>query len=158
MSRIYSIAPTAKPRMSRADAWKQRPCVLRYRAFCDEARLRMGPLDMEGARVVFFMPMPKSWSKKKRAEMKGQPHRQAPDLSNLIKALEDALYVGKNCKAKGVRPEFQRDDSTIGGYASLRKVWDERAAILIETRKPKQVVDLFPEGTRSPTPFDGLAA
>jgi hypothetical protein len=27
-------------RMTRADKWKQRPAVMRYRAFCDEVRLK----------------------------------------------------------------------------------------------------------------------
>lgn len=35
--------------------------------------------------------MPQSWSKKKRAAMDGRPHTQVPDLSNLVKAIEDAL-------------------------------------------------------------------
>ncbi|MBC8923069.1 RusA family crossover junction endodeoxyribonuclease, partial [Escherichia coli] len=35
----YSITPLGKPRMTRADKWKQRPPVLRYRVFCDEVRL-----------------------------------------------------------------------------------------------------------------------
>jgi hypothetical protein len=29
-----------KPRKTRADKWKQREVVMRYRAFCDEARLK----------------------------------------------------------------------------------------------------------------------
>jgi len=35
--------------------------------------------------------MPKSWSKKKKAEMLGQPHQQKPDIDNLLKALMDAV-------------------------------------------------------------------
>lgn len=38
--KIYDITPIGKPRMTRADKWKKRPAVMRYRAFCDEARLR----------------------------------------------------------------------------------------------------------------------
>ena len=33
--KIYDITPIGKPRMTRADKWKQRPAVMRYRAFCD---------------------------------------------------------------------------------------------------------------------------
>lgn len=32
--KIYDITPIGKPRMTRADKWKQRPAVMRYRAFC----------------------------------------------------------------------------------------------------------------------------
>jgi Holliday junction resolvase RusA-like endonuclease len=37
------------------------------------------------------MPMPKSWSLKKKEVMNNKPHRQRPDLDNLLKALFDAL-------------------------------------------------------------------
>lgn len=88
------ITPVAKPRMTQRDKWKQRPCVLRYRAFCDEMRYRMKPNDfpVAGAHVVFIMPMPKSWSKKKKEHMIMQPHQQKPDIDNLQKALLDALF------------------------------------------------------------------
>ena len=33
--------------------------------------------------VSFIMPMPKSWSKKKRAAMDGKPHTARPDIDNL---------------------------------------------------------------------------
>lgn len=88
----YPIIPVAKPRMTRADKWKLRPAVLRYRAFCDEVRLRGIQVQESGTELKFCIPMPKSWSKKKRAEMVGTPHRQTPDLDNLIKAILDALY------------------------------------------------------------------
>jgi Holliday junction resolvase RusA-like endonuclease len=61
--------------------------------------------------------MPKSWSKKKRERMDGQPHRQRPDLSNLIKALEDSLY---------------EDDSKIWQYRGLEKRWGETGQIIIQ--------------------------
>lgn len=73
----YSIVPMGKPRMTRADKWKQRPEVLRYRAFCDEVRLRGVSMPDAGSHVTFVLPMPPSWSKKKRAELNGKPHHQA---------------------------------------------------------------------------------
>ncbi|MBL4759389.1 MAG: RusA family crossover junction endodeoxyribonuclease [Mariprofundaceae bacterium] len=36
--------------------------------------------------------MPKSWSKKKRLDMFGEPHMQRPDLDNYCKAILDAIY------------------------------------------------------------------
>lgn len=38
----------------------------------------------------FFLPMPKSWSKKKRNSLCFQPHVQTPDTSNFHKAMEDS--------------------------------------------------------------------
>lgn len=37
------------------------------------------------------MPMPKSWSAKKRELMDGMPHQQRPDVDNILKSLMDAL-------------------------------------------------------------------
>lgn len=39
----------------------------------------------------FIMPIPQSWSKKKKAEMAGKPHGSKPDSDNLIKGLFDAV-------------------------------------------------------------------
>ena len=47
-----------------------------------------GPLKMS---VVFIMPIPKSWSKKKREASIGQPHICKPDTDNLLKSVLDAL-------------------------------------------------------------------
>ena len=41
--------------------------------------------------VEFVIPMPKSWSTRQKSLMNGKPHKQTPDLSNLLKSLEDAL-------------------------------------------------------------------
>jgi Holliday junction resolvase RusA-like endonuclease len=46
-----------------------------------------------GAHVIFHLPMPSSWSRKKRDELRGQAHQQNPDADNLFKALGDALYA-----------------------------------------------------------------
>lgn len=89
---IAHIEPNTKPRMTRADKWKQRPCVVQYRNFCDNLRKKAGDFKLSGSyRIVFFISMPKSWSKKKRDLMRGQPHQETPDLDNLLKAVNDAL-------------------------------------------------------------------
>lgn len=89
------ITPVAKPRMTRRDQWAERPAVVRYRLYCDAlrgyARREGFELPDAGAHLVFHIPMPPSWSKKKRAAMDGQPHKQRPDVDNLVKAVLDAL-------------------------------------------------------------------
>lgn len=87
----YPIVPTAKPRMTQRDRWKKRPSVLKYFAFKDECRARNVQLPEVGIRVIYGVPMPKSWSKKKKEEMDWKPHQQTPDLDNLNKALCDAV-------------------------------------------------------------------
>jgi Holliday junction resolvase RusA-like endonuclease len=62
--------------------------------------------------MQFDIPMPKSWSKKKRAEMLNKPHTQKPDLDNLLKLVEDAL--------NGVVWE---DDAQIASYGFVAKYW-----------------------------------
>ena len=67
--------------------------MLRYRAFCDEVRLKNVVMPEQGGHITFVVPMPKSWSQKKRVTMNGQAHQQKPDADNMIKALMDALYA-----------------------------------------------------------------
>ena len=79
--------------MTQSDKWKKRKCVLEYRAFADEMRLRVPRgTDLNNHAILFTMPMPKSWSKKKKAEMDFKPHKSRPDIDNLLKAVFDALY------------------------------------------------------------------
>lgn len=41
--------------------------------------------------VTFYMPIPKSASKKKKKELPGRPHTKKIDLSNCIKMVEDTF-------------------------------------------------------------------
>ncbi len=115
MMKVYNINPTGKPRMTRADKWKKRPEVLRYRAFCDHVRLLGVVLPEAGAHVTFILPMPPSWSKKKRLQHDGQPHQAKPDCDNMLKALMDAIYV---------------DDAHVWD-CRVTKIWGETGQIII---------------------------
>ena len=64
---------------------------MRYRAFCDECRLKMKGVDLDNSRIIFHVAMPKSWSINKKVKMNTRPHRSRPDLDNYAKALFDAL-------------------------------------------------------------------
>jgi Holliday junction resolvase RusA-like endonuclease len=64
---------------------------MRYRAFADECRLQGMKIESR-QKVTFFIPMPKSWGKKKREEMECKPHQQTPDVDNLLKAVLDATH------------------------------------------------------------------
>ena len=88
---MYHITPCPAPRMTRADKWKRRPCVVRYFDFRDQVRAARITLT-DTPTLLFHLPMPKSWSKKRRREMVGQPHASRPDLDNLIKAIADAVF------------------------------------------------------------------
>ena len=98
----YSITPTPKPRMTQRDKWKKRPATLKYFAFKDECRLKGVYLPKCGAHITFVIPMPKSWSKKKKESQNNSAHQQRPDVDNLLKALMDAVY-GEDCGVYDVR-------------------------------------------------------
>jgi Holliday junction resolvase RusA-like endonuclease len=114
----YNITPIPKPRQTRRDKWLNppRPSVARYRAFANECKRLRVEVPAEGANIAFIMPMPKSWSKKKKEEMDRQPHTQRPDLSNLLKSLEDAVYG---------------EDSHIWHYKTVMKIWGRKGKIII---------------------------
>ena len=91
MEKSYLIKPVPAPRMTRSDRWKKRDCVMRYFAFRDEVK-RLEIIVENGDTITFHVPMPKSWTNKKRAKMLHMPHQQRPDVDNLCKALLDSIF------------------------------------------------------------------
>lgn len=92
--------PVSQPRQVRSDKWKPRECVKRYRAWRDLARLcapKTLPAHPSKFEVLAYLPIPGSWSEKKRLAAKGQAHRAKPDADNIIKAAIDALYAQDSC-------------------------------------------------------------
>lgn len=79
-----------KPRMTQRDRWKKRPCVLRYRAMCDELRLSGLKLPSRFL-LIAFLPMPASWPATRKRACDGQPHLNKPDADNISKGCMDAL-------------------------------------------------------------------
>lgn len=75
--------------------------------------------------IVFYMPIPQSWSKKKQREAAGQPHIKKPDIDNLIKGLFDSL--------NGV---CWADDNQVCEIRNTKKIYSEKPGIefSIETR------------------------
>lgn len=90
------INPVPAPRQSERDKFNPSARVKRYRAFCNELRWLhkkqlIVPENVLCVNLTFIMAMPKSWSFKKKADMSGEPHRQTPDIDNLVKAFLDAI-------------------------------------------------------------------
>jgi len=114
----YSITPVPKPRQTRSDRWRQRPCVMRYRAFADKVRAAKITIPEAGAHIVFIMPMPKSWSLRKKDTMDGNPCKQKKrnDIDNLAKSLFDSVA---------------EDDSYIYDVR-LSKFWGRKGKIIIK--------------------------
>lgn len=112
----YDITPVAAPRQVRRDKWNPSKAVLKYRAFKDHVRELGIEVPESGAWLMFFIPMPPSWSRKKREQMLSQPHQQKPDVDNLVKALLDAIYES-DCHIYDIR---------------ATKFWGETGKIIIE--------------------------
>ena len=93
-SYLFEIVPVSKPRLTRRDRWARRPIVLRWFTFKDKM---ISLAEKSGYKVAseldieFHIAMPPSWSKRKRQLLLGKPHRQRPDIDNLVKAFLDAL-------------------------------------------------------------------
>ena len=92
---------------------------MRYRDFCDQVRAAGVQIPPSGARILFVLPLPPSWSEKKKIQMAEMPHQQTPDLDNLLKALFDAVFA---------------DDKAIWHYEAAKR-WGREGAIVIEVRK-----------------------
>ena len=104
--------------MTQRDRWKKRDVVVRYYAYKDILTLMANkdnytPPDSLG--VEFYLPMPKSWSKKKKKALLGHPHQQKPDIDNLAKAFLDCL-----CKEDAYVYRLQ-----------VSKFWAEEGKIII---------------------------
>ena len=91
---VLQIAPVSKPRMTRADRWKKRQSVLKFFAFRDAVRqyCETHAIAWWAFEIEFHVPMPKSWSKKKKILHNGKPHNQTPDLDNFLKAWKDSVF------------------------------------------------------------------
>ena len=125
------VDPMGKPTMSSSDRWAKRPVVVSYfeqRAAINQYMSMVGvfsgytraeKLKPGSYFVVFKMPFPASYSKKKRAELLGSPHTLKPDLDNLLKAFNDAVYQNR-----------EGGDAHVWCDLSA-KIWAEEGAIEI---------------------------
>ncbi len=111
MNIIIHGPPVPKPRMTQRDKWKQRPCVMEFFVWRDVVQATVnGRLDDHTRlRVEFFLPFPRSMTKKHRADLLATPHHQKPDLDNLVKALMDCLFV-EDCQVSSLCAEKFWDD------------------------------------------------
>tara|TARA_R110000751_G_scaffold59682_1_gene125141 strand:- start:3296 stop:3784 length:489 start_codon:yes stop_codon:yes gene_type:complete len=115
-----NITPVSKPRMTQSDKWKKRPATTKYWKYKENLKLlcficRWQP--KENLDIQFVIPMPISWSGKKKEKYDGQPHKQRPDLDNLVKAFKDALLI---------------EDSHVHTYGNITKKWGKEGKIILK--------------------------
>ena len=123
---VFQVPPQTAPRMTRRDRWKKRPCVVKYFEYRDQLRAKAveyGITLPNAFTVTFYMAMPKSWSKKKKAAHVGKPCQSKPDLDNVLKGFMDALRT---------------DDASV--YAvSASKIWSASPCVLLTVPPPSHV-------------------
>ena len=87
--------PVPKPTMTRTNKGMKRPIVRRYFAWCRSIKAIAPPdLPLSGTlKVKAYLAFPKSYSKRQRALLSGTHHLQKPDATNILKGVEDALFV-----------------------------------------------------------------
>ncbi len=73
-----------------------------------EAKRKQFVIPSHGLSITFFVPMPKSWSQKKKNLHHGMLHQSQPDLDNFLKAFCDSLVA---------------EDKYIAHYSGLCKRW-----------------------------------
>ena len=104
---LFDVVPMGAVRMSQSDRWKlnpnhhnilqrQRPEVTRYFSFkrtIKDQAAKMKYVQENTLEIVFLVPMPNSWSKKKKEKENRMPVKTRPDIDNYVKAFLDALLV-----------------------------------------------------------------
>lgn len=102
---LFDIVPISAPRMTQSDRWKlnpkhtdinkrQRRVVTKYFAYKNLLTLQGKQMKFEIKSildVLFIIPMPDSWSMKKKERMNGLPCKVKPDTDNLLKAIKDTF-------------------------------------------------------------------
>lgn len=123
----FDISPVAAPRMTQSDKWKidphhsdpnkrQRVPVAKYFTFRNNLLSQCAVNGYKLTKILnilFIVPMPETWSKKKKLAMNNQPHLCRPDRDNFLKAFQDSftgddgyVYDGRTIKLWGNKGEI----------------------------------------------------
>lgn len=126
---LFDVIPMGAVRMTQSDRWKtnpnhadprrrQRKSVSQYFSFKNLMVLQSKEMNFELDEyldAVYFIPMPNSWSNKKKEQMNGMPCKSKPDTDNITKAVKDALL---------------KDDSEIW-WERAEKRWAYKGSIIL---------------------------
>jgi len=126
---LFDVIPMGAPRLSQSDKWKtnpnhidpmkrQRKVVTNYYAFKNLLIWQAKEMNFELGQTLdalYLIPMPNSWSMKKKERMNGMPCKVKPDTDNIT---------------KGVKDTFRKNDSDIW-YEKAEKRWAFKGSIII---------------------------
>jgi len=105
---VFNVNPIGKPRMTQQDKWRTDPnhpnpksrqrknvgLYWKYKAQLTEQALAQNfTIPKSGCHIIFYLPMPHSWSEVKKTTHNMSPHQQKPDVDNLNKAFFDSLLA-----------------------------------------------------------------
>ena len=104
---LFNVIPIGAVRMTQSDKWKtnanhvdpkkrQRESVRQYFEFKTAIRTQAEQMNYvlsEVLDIVFLVPMPFTWSEKKKVKYNKTKVNKRPDLDNYIKAFIDALSI-----------------------------------------------------------------
>jgi Holliday junction resolvase RusA-like endonuclease len=126
---LFDVIPIGAPRLTQSDKWKtnpnhpdlnrrQRKAVTQYFAFKNAILFQSKQLKFELGKTLdalYLIPMPHSWSEKKKQRMNGMPCEVKPDTDNISKAIKDTL---------------RKNDSDIW-FEKAEKRWAYNGSIII---------------------------
>ena len=117
--RVFPINPVAasRPRVTRhATFYSKQYTQFRkdFKKLVGHPKMLLGTISVT---AIFYIQMPKSWSKKKKAYMNKQAHISKPDIDNLSKAVLD-----------GISGNYFHDDSQVA-ILHTQKYWAEEGKI-----------------------------
>ena len=104
---LFDVVPMGAVRMTQSDRWKtnpnhtdlkkrQRSVVTEYFDFKNKIKAQANEMNFQLPQVldiVFLIPMPFTWSEKKKVRNNKTKVLKRPDIDNLVKAFMDALSV-----------------------------------------------------------------
>lgn len=115
----------ARPRSSGGRFYTPKKTQEAERVLGYAARVAMaGHAPIAGAVALYMhavIPMPKSWSRRKREAHSGRLHTSAPDLDNIVKLVCDGALNGI----------VINDDRQIAQFDGCRKTWGEIGRIAV---------------------------
>lgn len=122
---IFDITPIGKPRMTRRDKWKntRTKAASKYMAWRNEFEQLISDQNFvlgDGVQVVFLLPFPGTWTKRKCDDMRGMPHQTKPDADNMLKGFIDVC-----CKTD--QKIYEKD---------VLKFWWDTGKIIVVRNKP----------------------
>lgn len=127
---VFDVVPVGGVRMTQSDKWKtnpnhpdpkkrQRPEVTRYFAFKNAIRQQADQMgfELQGfLEIIFCVPMPSSWSNKKKNQMNRMPVKVKPDVDNYLKGFMDAM---------------KKEDGFVWKVKEMDKRYAERGSIIV---------------------------